>query len=69
MTLQEFIQQLPHGQYPEFRRRVKVAMVEAGLDISDQTFRNWENGIYEPSDQKKEVINAVAMELTGQSIY
>lgn len=69
MTLQEFINNLPHGLYPEFRQRVKVAMVQAGLDISDQTFRNWQNGIYEPSPEKQEVLNAVAIELTGKPIY
>jgi len=69
MEFKEFIQQLPHGIYAEFRRRVKVAMIEAGFDMSDQTFRNWENGLFDPAEPKREVINKVAEELTGKRIY
>ena len=67
---QQFITNLPHGQYANFRASVKLELLKVGIDITDQTFRNWENGTYEPDQpQKREVINAVAVAMTGQPIY
>ena len=41
---QQFIQDLPHGQYFTFRNMVKLEMLKAEISMSDQTFRNWESG-------------------------
>jgi hypothetical protein len=67
---QQFITNLPHGQYASFRASVKLELLKVGIDITDQTFRNWENGTYEPDQPKKrDVINAVAVAMTGKPIY
>ena len=67
---QQFIKDIPHGQYATFRNMVKLEMLKADIPMSDQTFRNWENGTYEPDQpQKRDVINAVAVAMTGQPIY
>ena len=67
---QKFIDTLPHGQYATFRASVKLELLKVGIDITDQTFRNWENGTYEPDQpQKRDVINAVAVAMTGKPIY
>lgn len=67
---QQFIEDLPHGQYATFRNMVKLEMLKADLGISDQTFRNWESGTYEPEDDaKRDIINQCAEALTGKTIY
>ena len=66
---QQFITNLPHGQYATFRNMVKLAMLKADIGISDQTFRDWENGTYEPKEPKRSIVNQVAIELTGNPIY
>ena len=45
-------------------------MLKADISMSDQTFRNWEAGTYEPdTDAKREVINQCAMAIIGKTIY
>ena len=67
---QQFIQDLPHGQYATFRNLVRIEMLKADLGISDQTFRNWEAGTYEPDTAaKRAVINQCAEAITGKTIY
>ena len=67
---QQFIQDLPHGQYATFRNLVRIEMLKADLGISDQTFRNWESGYCEPDDDaKRSVINQCAEAITGKPIY
>ena len=67
---QQFIQDLPHGQYATFRNMVKLEMLKADISMSDQTFRNWAHGTYEPdSDAKREIINRCTELFTGKSIY
>ena len=53
-----------------FRNMVKLEMLKAGISMSDQTFRNWEAGVYEPdTDAKRDVINQCAEAFTGKPIY
>lgn len=67
---QQFIQDLPHGQYATFRNLVRIEMLKADLGISDHTFRNWESGYCEPDDDaKRAVINQCAEAITGKPIY
>lgn len=67
---QQFIQDLPHGQYFTFRNMVKLEMLKAEISMSDQTFRNWESGSYEPATEaQREVINRCAEAITGKPIY
>ena len=67
---QQVITNLPHGQYATFRASVKLELLKVGIDITDQTFRNWENGTYEPdSDAKREIINRCTELFTGKHIY
>lgn len=66
---QRFVSELPHGQYAVFRNMIKLAMLKADGGISDQTFRNWENGVTEPVGPKREIVNQAAVELTGKPIY
>lgn len=47
-----------------------MELLDAGIYISDQTFRNWAHGTYEPdSDAKREIINRCTELFTGKSIY
>ena len=67
---QQFIANIPHGQYFTFRNMVKLEMLKADISMSDQTFRNWEAGTYEPDDEtKRAVINQCAEAITGKTIY
>lgn len=66
---QEFIANLPHGQYATFRNLVKLEMLKADISMSDQTFRNWESGTYEPDEQKRAIINKCAEAIAGKLIY
>ena len=67
---QQFIANLPHGKYERFRNRVMMELLDAGIYISDQTFRNWAHGTYEPdSDAKREIINRCTELFTGKPIY
>lgn len=69
-AFQQFIQDLPHGKYATFRNMVKLEMLKADISMSDQTFRNWEAGTYEPdTDDKRAVINQCAEAITGKPIY
>lgn len=67
---QQFIQEIPHGQYATFRNMLKLEMLKAGISISDEAIRNWELGTYEPiTDAKREIINQCAEAITGKPIY
>ena len=45
-------------------------MLKADISMSDQTFRNWEAGTYEPDTAaKREIINQCAEAITGKPIY
>lgn len=37
--------------------------------ISNQTYRNWERGIYEPDESRRDTINEVAIEIYNKNIY
>ncbi|MBQ1780801.1 MAG: hypothetical protein II001_05150 [Bacteroidales bacterium] len=67
---QEFVQNMPHRCYATFRNMVKREMLAAEISISDQAFRNWERGVYEPDTaQKREIINRCAQAVVGKTIY
>lgn len=63
---QDFIGRLNIYQYSEFRNKV---LQRLDPRVSEQTFRNWQNGKYEPDPARRETINAVAVEVTGEKIY
>lgn len=64
MKFKEFVSDMPHGLFEPFRRKIL-----ATLGVSEQTFRNWQNGVYEPDDERKAIINGIAIEITGKPIY
>ena len=67
MTLfQQFITTMEHGKYAAFRDALLKAIEPR---VTDQTFRNWEKGLYEPELTRRDVINQVALEITGKPIY
>jgi len=55
-----WIENVPHGQYAHVRKEVIAKCI-----ITDQTFRNWKNGITEVPELAKEKINLIA----GRKIY
>ena len=63
---QQFITTVEHGKYAAFRDVLPMALDPR---VTDQTFRNWERGKYEPDDTRREAINQVAQEITGKTIY
>ena len=63
---QDFVQNIPHGMYAKFRDELLRRLEPR---VTDQTFRNWERGKYEPDDTRREAINQVAQEITGKTIY
>lgn len=63
---QQFISNLEHGKYRPFRDAVLQRLTPR---ISEQTFRNWERGIYEPDETRRQDIDAIAIEMTGAPVY
>ena len=63
---QQFVSKIEHGNYSRFRDAILQRLTPR---ISEQTFRNWERGIYEPDEIRRDAINAVAVELTGKPVY
>lgn len=65
----EFIESIPHGLYKVFRRRMMEALYSTSLEVSEQTVRNWEAGRCEPTPERREVINGIAMSVAGKRVY
>ena len=65
----EFIESIPHGLYKVFRRRMIQALCSTSLEVSDQTIRNWESGRCEPTPERREVINGIAMAVAGKKVF
>lgn len=65
----EFIESIPHGLYKVFRRRMLEALYSTSLEVSDQTVRNWESGRCEPTQERRSVINGIAMAVVGKKVY
>lgn len=65
----EFINNIPHGLYKVFRRRMMAELYTASLEVTDQTVRNWEAGRTEPNDERIEIINRVADSVAGRKVY
>lgn len=65
-TFEIFVKSHAFGDRERFRRRLMFAMEPP---ISDQTYRNWERGIYEPDPSRRDTINEVARQIYGEPIY
>lgn len=65
----EFIESIPHGLYKVFRRRMMEALYSTSLEVSEQTVRNWESGRSEPNAARIEIINNIAKDITGRTVY
>lgn len=63
---QEFVEKLPHGSYKTFRDAILRRLTPR---VTDQSFRNWERGLYEPDDTRRDAINAIAIDVVGSPIY
>lgn len=63
---QEFVTKIEHGNYRRFRDAILQRLTPR---ISEQTFRNWERGIYEPDETKRDAIDAIAVEVIGQPVF
>ena len=63
---QQFVSKIEHGNYSRFRDAILQRLTPR---ISEQTFRNWERGIYEPDEIRRQDIDAVAVEVTGKPVY
>lgn len=63
---QEFVTKIEHGNYRRFRDAILQQLTPR---ISEQTFRNWERGIYEPDETKRDAIDAIAVEVIGQPVF
>lgn len=61
-----FVKSRPYGKRDKFRDEL---MRRIEPRVSDQTYRNWENGLYEPSDTYRDTINLVAMEIYEERVY
>lgn len=63
---EKFVMSRPFGKRNEFRNAL---MKRIEPRISDQTYRNWENGQYEPSETYRDTINMVAIDIYGELVY
>ena len=57
---------LPHGSYKTFRDAILQRLTPR---VTDQSFRNWERGLYEPDDTRRDAIDAIAIDVVGVPIY
>ena len=63
---QQFVMNLPHGSYKTFRDAILTRLTPR---VTDQSFRNWERGLYEPDDTRRDAIDAIAIDVVGSPIY
>lgn len=63
---QQFVSKIEHGKYKAFRDAILQRLTPR---ICDQTFRNWERGVYEPDPTRREAINAIAVEVIGKPVF
>lgn len=63
---QAFVEKLPHGSYKVFRDAILQRLTPR---VTDQSFRNWERGLYEPDESRREAIDAIAIDVIGTPIY
>lgn len=61
-----FVKSRPFGKRDMFRRCLLRKMEPP---ITDQTYRDWEQGKREPADNRRDIINEVAIEVYGELIY
>ena len=65
-TFETFVKSHAFGQRDRFR---DALLRRFNPRISDQTYRNWERGVYEPDEARRDIINEVAVEIYGETIY
>ena len=65
-TFELFVKSHPFGKRDQFR---DALLRRFEPRISEQTYRNWECGKYEPDEARRDTINLVAFEIYGELIY
>ena len=61
---EEFVSNIPHGRYDEFRKRVI-----ASCNVSDGLFRMWKTGTPVKTEENRKAINRIALDMFGKAVF